>query len=180
MKTVIINGSPRKNGDTAALISHLKKGLHGEIVQFDAYDSSIRPCIDCRACRNGEQCPIQDAFPKMLSAINEADVIVLASPVYFSELTGPLLSVASRLQFAWIAESVHHQPVITKKARQGIILLSGGGLGAPHRALDTAACILRQMGAHVIGSVCSLQTDELPAAQDETAKMQIDELISKL
>ena len=180
MKTVIINGSPRMNGDTAALIDILKDAVHGEHKQFNVYDGSIRPCIDCRACHVNDQCSIQDAFSELLDAIDDADVIVLASPVYFSELTGPLLSVASRLQYVWVSNNIRHRPVISAKPRRGIIVLTGGGQGSVDKALHTATCLLRQMGAQSIDSVCSLHTDCLPARQDEEAKRTIRELADTL
>ena len=54
MKTLIINGSPKKNGDTAALIDELLRHLEGE-VRIISGDDSISPCIDCRFCwkKNG-------------------------------------------------------------------------------------------------------------------------------
>lgn len=180
MKTVIINGSPRNNGDTAALISFLKNELQSDYVQFEAYDGKIRPCTDCRSCHINDQCSIQDSFPELLQAINTADVIVIASPVYFSELTGPLLSVASRLQFAWISDAIRHQPVIDKKPRHGIVLLTGGGQGSADKALNTATCLLRQMGVQTIESVCSLKTDQLPAMQDKEAQRAIHDLVDRL
>lgn len=180
MKTVIINGSPHKSGDTATLITYLKESLSGEIKQFDAYDGSIHPCTDCRACWSNDACTINDAFPTLLRAINDADLVVIASPVYFSELTGPLLSVASRLQFVWTGNAIRHRPAIKEKQRRGIILLCGGGQGAPNKALDTAACLLRQLGAQLVGSVCSLQTDNVSAAQDKSIKAQIRDLINQL
>ena len=48
MKTLIFNGSPRKKGNTAALIEALSERLGGEIKIVRAYDGEIRPCIDCR------------------------------------------------------------------------------------------------------------------------------------
>ncbi len=173
MKTVIINGSPRNNGDTAALISALTEQVGKDVMQFDAYDGSIAPCIDCRACQSSEQCAINDSFNTLLEAINAADIIVIASPVYFSELTGPLLSVASRLQYVWVSDAIHHRPVLDKKPRRGIILLTAGGQGSHTKALETATCLLHQMGVETIDSVCSVNTDRTPAEQDEAAKQRI-------
>ena len=49
-KTLIINGSPRPKGDTAALIAELKRNLKGEVVELSAFRSKIAPCVDCRSC----------------------------------------------------------------------------------------------------------------------------------
>ena len=50
MKTLIFNGSPRKNGETAYMIRTLQKNLGGEFKVVNAYRADIRPCIDCRWC----------------------------------------------------------------------------------------------------------------------------------
>lgn len=49
-RTLILNGSPRVNGNTAALIDGLKKHLEGEVIELSAFRSSIAPCADCRSC----------------------------------------------------------------------------------------------------------------------------------
>lgn len=50
MKTLIFNGSPRKNGDTMALINEFRKCISGDVRVIDAYFSNIKPCIGCRYC----------------------------------------------------------------------------------------------------------------------------------
>ena len=50
LKTLIINGSPRINGDTASLLDVLKENIDGEYRVIDAYRCSISPCLDCRFC----------------------------------------------------------------------------------------------------------------------------------
>lgn len=176
MLTVIINGSPHKDGDTAALISALKEKVGGDFLQFDAYDDDILPCQDCRACWVNDSCAIKDGFEDLLDAVNKADNIVLASPIYFSEITGPLLSVISRWQYVWVSKHMRNTNVLQDKDRRGIILLTGGGQGKPEKALDTATCILRQMGAKTIDCVSSLNTDHLAASRDEAAMQQIRNL----
>lgn len=50
MKTLILNGSPHKNGDTSYIVNELKKKIDGEIEEIFLYDAKISPCIDCRYC----------------------------------------------------------------------------------------------------------------------------------
>ena len=180
MKTVLLNGSPRKSGDTAALLALLRERLGGDVTQFDAYTCNIAPCNGCGYCDNHKACAIDDDMPRLLAAINEADVVVLASPIYFTELTGPLLGVTSRLQYVWASRTKHGQPVLQNKPRQGIILLTGGGMGPFDKAADTAARLLRQMGATVAGTVCSLHTDTLPAARDADARQALESIVEQI
>ncbi len=85
MKTLILNGSPRINGD-------------GEYRIVDAYRCNISPCLDCRYCWKSNGCAMNDEMQEIYKYIQECDNILIASPLYFSELTGKLLDVGSRLQ----------------------------------------------------------------------------------
>ena len=61
MKTLIFDGSPRKNGDTTALLSAFLEGLDGEYTVIRAYEQrEISPCMDCRACWKQPGCVIRD------------------------------------------------------------------------------------------------------------------------
>ena len=88
MKTLILNGSPRANGDTASLVEKLVNALEGDSHIVNAYRCNISPCIDCRYCWENDGCRICDDMQEVYSYIRICDNIVIASPIYFSELTG--------------------------------------------------------------------------------------------
>jgi len=169
MKTLIFNGSPHKDGDTTALINALAAQLKGEVRIVDAWDGSVAPCSDCRFCSAHDHCSISDAMDGVYRDIDAADNIVIASPLYFSELTGPLLSVLSRLQFFWIAKNIRKVPALTDKPRSGFILLVGGGDGTPDKALSTAKMLLKHMGAKFADCAVSHATDRVSAGKDPFA-----------
>lgn len=83
MKTLIFNGSPRKNGETAYMIRTLQENLGGDFKVVNAYRADIRPCIDCRWCFDHAGCAVKDEWQEVLSYIEECDHIIMASPVYF-------------------------------------------------------------------------------------------------
>lgn len=178
MKTLIFNGSPRKNGDTAFLISTLATALEGEIVTVNTYFDKISPCVDCRFCWKQEGCAIRDGMQKVYQEICLCDAIVIASPVYFSELTGPLLSVLSRLQTFWCAREFRGEEPIAKPKAGGIIL-TGGGDGSMKRAEATAKIFLKMMNAEVVGTVSSCNTNTTPARDDAAALQLARELAGK-
>ncbi len=93
MRTLIINGSPRRNGDTSTLVRELKKHLEGDLIEVWAYYDKISPCIDCRACWKQKGCVIKDGMAKIYN--DDYDNVVIASPVHMSNLTSPLLGIAS-------------------------------------------------------------------------------------
>lgn len=180
MKTLIFNGSPRKSGDTVALLNELKAEVGGEFRQIDAYFCDIKPCIDCRFCWTHNGCSVKDKMQEIFSLIDEADNIVIASPIYFSELTGPLLGVLSRLQYFYVSRNFRGEAALTQRKRNGIIILTGGGDGSPERAEKTATILLHHMGAEVIGTVYSHNTNTAPAKNDTEAKREIRTIAERI
>ena len=175
MKTVIFNGSPRPKGDTAALIDALSAALPSAPKVINAYWADIRPCVDCRRCWDKIGCVIRDGMEDIYRDIMDADCIIIASPVYFSTLTGPLLSLLSRLQMFYTAGRMQGVHLIDKN-KVGGILLCGGGNGSPVCAEEVARGLLRAMHAKHFGTVCTHRTDMLSAAEDEEVMTQAEAL----
>lgn len=170
MNTLIFNGSPRKDGDTTALIAMLTEALPGRVDAVDCYRADIAPCADCRACQTRFACAIQDQMQSVYERILEADAIVIASPIFYSELTGKTLDVLSRLQPGYYAR-LRGEAGFANRPRRGGILLAGGGDGSPNPAVARSKILLRAMGCQEIAPpVMSLSTNALPAAQDESAR----------
>lgn len=169
METLILNGSPRPAGDTVQLLQRLTGGLQGTCYLLDAYRCGIAPCVDCRYCWQNDGCCIDDKMQEVYAHIVHCDNILIASPVYFSQLTGPLLSVASRLQTYFCARHFRHVEPIAKP-KKGAVLLVGGGDGCPQPAYATACDLLRHMRCQAIHPlVCSHNTNLQPAVQDMQA-----------
>ena len=143
MKTLIINGSPRKNGGTSTIVHKLAELLSGETEIIETYSCGVHPCTDCRYCWTHNACVIKDAMQDMYKKIDEADNIVLASPIYFAELTGPLLSWASRLQYFWAARNFRKEEVLRPKDRFGAVILVDGGEGIYENALSMGKRLLK-------------------------------------
>ncbi|MCD8219646.1 MAG: flavodoxin family protein [Ruminococcus sp.] len=171
MKTLIINGSPHVHGDTAALLEHFLAHLYGDYFMVRAYTAAISPCVDCRRCRTESGCVIEDEMQMVYRYLSCCDHVVIASPVYFSELTGKLLDIGSRLQ-VYDAMQQFQQKTPLRRTKKGVLLLTGGGDGSPEKACSTARCLLHRMGAEQLyPPVCSLHTDQIPAREDQAACM---------
>lgn len=76
MKTLILNGSPRIDGDTMSLIDVLKTGISDEVKVVSAYRCNVSPCVDCRYCWENTGCAIQDEMQEIYRYIEECDNII--------------------------------------------------------------------------------------------------------
>mgnify|MGYP001624099009 CR=1 FL=1 len=176
MKTLILNGSPHKNGDTAYMVSKIKEKLDGEFEEIYLYDENIKPCIDCRYCWKQEGCSIKDGMEKIYK--DNYDVLILASPVYMYNMTPPMFNMVTRLNWIWSNQYFLNKEIVFKKKR-GILVLAGGGSGEPRHALDMAKLVFKFLNADFDMEkdyIYSLHTNEIPAKEDK----QIEEMIKKL
>ena len=176
MKTLILNGSPRTKGDTVSLIDRLTGSLEGEYRIVDTYRSNISPCLDCRYCWENPGCAIQDEMQEIYDYIADCDNIVIASPLYFSELTGKILDFGSRLQTYFCGKFFRKEEMsITPK--RGAVILVGGGDGRMEKAYETACTLMHHMNCHDIDeAVCSLNTNVVPAIEDKKALEGIERI----
>lgn len=175
MKTIIFNGSPRKDGDTVVLIRELMEHLEGEILVVNAYESQIKGCVDCRYCWKHPRCAFAD-FQELDQEIRNADNLVIASPIYFSEITGELLKILSKTQVYWSGRFIRHDQVIVKPKKGGVMLAYAGNCNLKY-PLHTADLLLRNMGVEEIFSpVTAGDTDNNPAKDDTKSLAQARDL----
>ena len=107
LKAIFVNGSPRKNKNTAQMLESAMRGAEEAGAQTELihlYDIDFKGCKSCFACKlknskcNGV-CALKDDLRPVLERCREADVIVLGAPVYYSYPTGELRSFMERLCF---------------------------------------------------------------------------------
>lgn len=104
MKVLLINGSPKANGNTALALSEMaevfkKSGIEVQTVQVGHL--SIRGCLACGACHNGrENCAIDDVVNELAPAFAECDGMVVASPVYYASANSTLIAFLDRLFYS--------------------------------------------------------------------------------
>lgn len=101
-KVVILNGSPRINGNTKALIERFTKGAEAagnEVACFDLQKMDIHGCLGCFKGGKSPEAPCvqKDGMLQIYPASQDADVIVLASPMYYWGISGQLKCAFDRL-----------------------------------------------------------------------------------
>jgi multimeric flavodoxin WrbA len=122
MKTLILNGSNKENGDVAALLGAFSENLGGEAVTLSFADD-IKPCVDCRSCRINIGCRLNDKLKDIYPFYVSCDNIVIASPVWFSTLSGTLINIASRFIQPYFAVSYFQNIKVPINPKNGVLIL---------------------------------------------------------
>ena len=100
MKVLIINGSPRVEGNSSKLISEMTSVFDKENIEYEIYQvgsNAIRGCMACRYCHDHDGCVFKDDVNKLSEIFNNSDGLVLVSPVYYASANGTLISLLDRL-----------------------------------------------------------------------------------
>ena len=133
MKVVAFNGSGRKNGNTAILIDTVFAELHQEGIETEMIqlaEKTIRPCIACRKCiekQNGRCIFTDDAANECLEKMVAADGIIMATPVYFSDVSAQLKALIDRA--GYIARA--NDDMLKRKVGAAVIAMRrAGAIGA--------------------------------------------------
>ena len=103
MKVLLINGSPRANGNTAFALNQMaeafaEQGIETELIQVG--NQVIRGCLGCGSCYKTGKCVIEDMVNEFAPKFEAADGIVLGSPVYYASANGTLVSFLDRLFYS--------------------------------------------------------------------------------
>ena len=103
MKVLMINGSPRKNGNTAIALREMEPifaahGIETETVQVGNQD--IRGCISCYSCMKNGKCVFDDLVNQVAPKFEACDGLVVAGPVYYGSANGTLVSFLDRLFYS--------------------------------------------------------------------------------
>lgn len=129
MRILAFNGSPRKTGNTATLLNKAlegaaSRGAKTELVHL--YDLNYKGCISCFACKiiGGKsygKCPVADDLLEIFKKVEETDVLILGSPLYWGRVTGEMAAFLDRLLFQYIEYSTSHRSFFPKKINTGFI-----------------------------------------------------------
>lgn len=110
----IIDGGPRKNMNTSAMIKSFAEGAAeggAQVTVFRLYDLDFKGCRSCLVCklkdRKPDVCAYKDGLTEALRAATYADGVVLASPVFFGRVTGQMECFVERLIFPWLSYDDH-------------------------------------------------------------------------
>ena len=102
-KVLLLNGSPHTNGCTARALEEMIKvfsdeGVETEVIQVGGKD--IRGCVSCGYCEKNGKCVVNDLVNEVAPKLEEADGLVVGSPVYYGSPNGTILSFMDRLFYS--------------------------------------------------------------------------------
>lgn len=118
MKVLLVNGSPRRAGNTAALLKEIGRAFHAPndvVLYHDLIDMDVRDCIGCMKCKRSDACALDDDMTALYNEIREADAIVVGSPIYVGAETGITKCFLDRI-YALLAPGNGPQGVVTRLA----------------------------------------------------------------
>ena len=103
MKVLLLNGSPRENGNTSIALNEMvqvfnKNEIETEVISVGK--EQIKGCQACKACRKLGKCVIDDIVNEVAERLKESDGFVIGSPVYFASANGTLVSLLDRLFYS--------------------------------------------------------------------------------
>ncbi len=132
MKVLIINGSPRKNGNTAMAINEMQTvfdfgGVETKVIQIGG--NAIRGCSACGGCAATGKCVYDDGVNEAAEIFEESDGLVVASPVYYASANGSLISFLDRLFYSSPFDK-------TMKVGAAIVVARRGGCSATFDELN--------------------------------------------
>jgi len=142
MRTLVFLGSPRKKGNTDVLAAAVIRGIEaggGEVEQVRLSQLNIGPCTGCGSCEKTGQCIIDDDMQDLYRRIDEADSVIIGSPIYFYGVTAQTKLFIDRTQAMWSRKYILKQQVKRKGSlkRFGIFLSVAATSGK--RVFDGAA-----------------------------------------
>ena len=190
-KIIIIDGGPRKNFNTAAMLQKIAEGASSVSEQIEVktvrlYSLDYKGCMSCMACkvkgRASNICKYKDALTPLLEEIALADGLVLGSPIYFGDVTGQMRTFLERLAFPWLS---YNDYSMTAPKRMPVVLLetmngtpernNSQGYGSMEYCLKAALSEPERLTAYNTYQVKNYDRFELAVFSDEAKRQWRDE-----
>ena len=174
MKLLVVSGSRNRKGQTGRAAAALTEGAALATESVFLPELHIERCRQCEddgwgLCRDGQQCVIEDDFASVVEKVRQADVVVFATPVYFSDLSESLRAFLDRLRRICIHGGKADR--IQAKPAAGVCVAGGGGGGAAKCAVSLENVLLT-CGFDVV--------DMVPARrQNLAAKLEVLHAVGK-
>ena len=135
MTTILaIQGSPRRNGNTARLLKSAIKGAEDagcHVNEIILRDYTISPCLEIYGCRETGRCVIKDDFQRIYDLLISCDALMLSSPIFFYTVSAHTKILMDRCQSLWVKRYwIQKEPFgLSPRARKGLFIAAGATKG---------------------------------------------------
>ena len=151
MKILAFNGSPRNDGTTRYIVDNLLQGAEAAGAETRVYnlnELNFKGCQGCRKCKEQAKCDLQDDLTPIYDEILQADLIVVASPVYMAYITGQTKLFLDRFYAFKGADQVSRVPA----GKQSVLVLTQGYAEqtAYETMLKSVASLISRFGFEVV------------------------------
>lgn len=130
-EVLILTGSPRVGGNTDTLVSSFVSGLESKKITWERVNvaqKDISPCTSCDGCNETGECVIDDDMQELYKKIDNSKAVVLASPIFFGNVSAQMKTFIDRLQKYWFV-NFGNKHLVSKKIRKkriGFFICVGG------------------------------------------------------
>lgn len=167
MKVLAVAGSPRRGGNSDTLLQQAIAGAQdaGATAELAVLSQlNVHPCAGCERCFADGRCVVDDDYQALYDKVLEADAIILASPVYFTNVSGWTKAFVDRFQCLWALRFVLKRPVPLPaggEKRRAIFLATAGSASTRFECtLSTVRAMFSTIDATWIGSLCVNNIDQ--------------------
>ena len=132
MQVLMINGSPRAEGNTAIALHEMETVFHAEGIQTEIVqvgNKAIHGCVACNFCKKNGKCVLDDLVNETAPKFEACDGLIIASPVYYASANGTLISFVDRLFYSTLFDK-------TMKVGASVVTARRGGLSATFDELN--------------------------------------------
>ncbi|OLS02022.1 flavodoxin family protein [Tissierella creatinophila] len=185
MKNVVaLMGSPRKNKNTNEALNQVLDNMNKKeykIKKIYLGDLKINPCTGCDYCGHKVNCVQKDDMDILYEEFDNADVVILASPLYFNSFNGLTKNIIDRCQRYWSLKYSHGQDYMRNKDRKGICICVGGAPFTFNQFIGINPILdyfFKSINVEQIGNYFISNTDKEPVETQEPLKNEL-EMIGK-
>lgn len=132
MRIVMLNGSPRRNGNTALALAEMEKVFAAQGVETQVFEvgrEAVRGCMACNFCAGKGRCVFDDVVNRIAPAFEASDGLIVASPVYYASANATLVAVLDRLFYSTSFDK-------TMKVGASVVVCRRGGASATFDELN--------------------------------------------
>ena len=166
-KVLAIFGSPRKGENTDSALDGVLGALEGraEIEKISLRKLTVKPCIACYKCAREKPCVLDDDMIDLYHKFDEADIILLSTPMTFTTVNAQTKALIDRLQAIYVSKYIRKAPIIdTLKKRAGYFVCTTGSKNPDTTGiLMVADMFFKTVNTQHVGSLIFDDTDNNPS-----------------